>query len=85
MTKHSVIGSNKFCSSVTHIMYLKTLELTSVALDKIVLDLLNNACLVLQNLLLIVCLMDVEEISSCSLENLDMIDHILLNENFVIF
>lgn len=54
--------------------YLRTLELTNVALDASVFDLLNNACPALENLQLIDSLLEATEISSSSLKNLDIID-----------
>ncbi|KAF0897811.1 hypothetical protein E2562_000517 [Oryza meyeriana var. granulata] len=60
--------------------YLKSLELTNVALDKMIFNPLNNACPALRNLLLKDCLMEVKEISSSSLKNLDIIDCSLIND-----
>uniref|UniRef100_A0A0E0LUF4 F-box domain-containing protein n=1 Tax=Oryza punctata TaxID=4537 RepID=A0A0E0LUF4_ORYPU len=59
--------------------YLKTLELTNAALNEMVFDPLNNACPVLENLVLKECIMEVQQISSCSLQNLDLIGCSLLN------
>lgn len=58
--------------------YLKTLELTNAALNEMVFDRLNNACPVLENLVLKECLMEVQHISSSSLQNLDLIGCSLL-------
>uniref|UniRef100_J3MR37 Mediator complex subunit 15 KIX domain-containing protein n=1 Tax=Oryza brachyantha TaxID=4533 RepID=J3MR37_ORYBR len=60
--------------------YLKTLELTNAALYNLVFDPLNNACPALQNLILTDCLMEVEEISSSSLQKLDIIGCFLLKD-----
>uniref|UniRef100_A0A0E0LS58 F-box domain-containing protein n=1 Tax=Oryza punctata TaxID=4537 RepID=A0A0E0LS58_ORYPU len=60
--------------------YLETLELTNVALDATIFNPLNNACPALQNMLLTDCLLEVEEISSSSLKNLDIIDCSLLKD-----
>uniref|UniRef100_A0A0E0LUF7 F-box/LRR-repeat protein 15/At3g58940/PEG3-like LRR domain-containing protein n=1 Tax=Oryza punctata TaxID=4537 RepID=A0A0E0LUF7_ORYPU len=58
--------------------YLKTLELTNAALNETVFGPLNNACPALENLVLKECLMEVQQISSSSLQNLDVIGCSLL-------
>uniref|UniRef100_A0A0E0EIX3 F-box domain-containing protein n=1 Tax=Oryza meridionalis TaxID=40149 RepID=A0A0E0EIX3_9ORYZ len=60
--------------------YLETLELTNVALDATIFNQLANACPALQNMLLTDCLLEVEEISSSSLKNLDIIDCYILKD-----
>lgn len=60
--------------------YLETLELTNVALDATIFSQLANSCPALQNMLLTDCLLEVEEISSSSLKNLDIIDCYILKD-----